>query len=198
MNDRALGVLAGLIGAVGMVLQVETRLASGRLSAGTLPAWAVFGTAGQSTVAYLHLLELAAFLLIVLLPVGLGYYAGRERDSRPRAFVRTVAAGSALGVALVTLRYIWPSVTSIGGHSSAAYGSQATEMLVMDVVLPAVYLVRSLGEVALLVTIGALAGAALAQFRAGESPSTPRTETDTDDPSAAASTAADETPDPNS
>lgn len=168
MNQRRVGAIAGFAAVLGMGIQSGGAMARGWLSAGELPAWAVYDTVGSSTVVYLYLIRMAVAFSFVILTVGGGYYLGRQFDvaAKYRTFVRTLATGSTVGVTLVWLVTMWPMLTTIGEAPDFGYviQSRATQMLIVDVVVPIFALVLSVGEVGLLVTVGMLAGAALAQF----------------------------------
>lgn len=167
---------------------------SDTLTVQDLPSWAIFGTAGASITAYTHVLQLMVPVLTVGLAVGAGYYVGRQYmvAESVRPFVWTVALGSVLGVSLASLPMLWGDLTTIGASGFGIPATRAQEMPIMDIALPAVVLLRYLAEVALVITVGVFAGAALAQFQETGDSSTAATHTDTDTLSVSAQTPGDD------
>lgn len=90
---------------LGVLIQFSGALVTARLAPQELPAWAVYGTAGSSFMAYVMILRIAVIVLTVLLALGVGYYIGRQLDitREYRRIIRTVAIGSTVGVGFVSL-----------------------------------------------------------------------------------------------
>lgn len=185
MDDRKLGAFAAVLGLIGMLIHYGAGLISTRLAPETLPAWAVYGSTGTTIVTYMYLLEAAIVVLILLVAIGSGYYIGQQFDvaNEYQKIIKIVAGCSAGGVIAGSIALLWSSLTSIGDPNTAIYGSQAREMFIMDMVLPIVVVLQYLATVALVITVGVIAGAALAQFRKEDPSSTASLPADTDGPS---------------
>lgn len=102
LNNRLLGVAAGVLGVLGMLIQFSEAVMTARLTSGELPAWVVYGTAGSSLVVYTTIVRMTVVILPVLLVIGSGYCVGRQLDvtREYRRLIRTVAIGSTVGVGL--------------------------------------------------------------------------------------------------
>lgn len=169
MNSNRVGVAAAGIGVFalgvryGLSVAVERWVAGG--FGGLVPA---IGSPGQTAVVYTQLAGIVAPLSTVALAVGLGYYVGGriELAREYRRLVGAVGAGSTAGVTLAA------TASVLAGGSSAASDGIALLLL-------AVTFASALVSTALPITVGALAGAALAHFRAadGAPPRSSRPET---------------------
>lgn len=168
MNRKHIGILAGVVGIISLVVQYGFSIALENWSEGGFGgALPMIGTAGQTLATYNLLLDIVGPTVTLLLAVSLGYYIAQRVDivQEYRHLVEAVAIGSAAGVTLA-------GAPILAGISS-------TTGDVFTLFLLAASLASMLVSVALLITVGALAGAALAYFRAvGKTPSRP-TEADT-------------------
>lgn len=176
MNARKIGILAGIVGAVSLVVQfVPGRLLGQWIDSGfqqELPL--MFETVGTTVTVYNYLFDIFGLLVTVGLGLGLGYTVGRRIDvaTEYRRFVGTVAAGSILSVVLG-----WGVIWSFFRPGPMDGGTVALMLLVVS---------EWIVSVSLVVTVGALAGAALAGFRATDgSPARP---TDADTPTETSTT----------
>ncbi|WP_140408845.1 hypothetical protein [Natronolimnobius baerhuensis] len=154
MNSKRLGVIAALIGSLGFGLQHGPSLLLENAAQdgfdGMLPS---VGTTGQSLVVYNGVVGIVAPLVTVGVAVGSGYFAGNRLEIPRvyRAFVGAVAVGSSVGVLLISSALlIRPVLTSNSG---------------VEIVVALVPLASVVVSISLLVTIGALAGAAIAHFQ---------------------------------
>lgn len=155
MNQRNVGVLAGLVAVLGTAAHVIPDLVVDRwVGAGVGDAVPVtVGTLGQTVTAYRLVAEVTGPLVTVALGLGLGYYAGRrlQHPGEYRRFARTVAAGSTLVAvpAAVLLFALWTASPIDAG----------------SVLLWGLTIVRWVVAVPLLVTVSAFAAAAFVGFR---------------------------------
>ena len=174
MNDRRIGVLAGIVSVVGLVVNYVPSVVLNRWFHGGFDgAVPMVGTAGQTVVVYGHVVNSAASLVTLSLAIGLGYYAGRRLDvaAEYRRFGRIVAVGSLL---------------SIAGIWVVLIGVRSTSMDAIGVLMNLAVLLRMAVTVSLPVTVGAFAGAALAHFRTNEKTPISPTDADAGDPSTVA------------
>ncbi|WP_132059242.1 hypothetical protein [Halorussus amylolyticus] len=171
MKPRRIGVLAGVISALGLVAQfapsaIVTRWVNNGLE-GAVP---VIGTTGQSVAIYTLIVESAGPLSALLLAIGFGYYAARHLDvaREYRRFGAAVVVGS-----LVSVGSIWAVWLYVGQSMSPNANSVLLALLV---------LVRMIAEVSLVV-VGVFAGAALSHFRTNEKMPARPTDADTEESS---------------
>jgi hypothetical protein len=172
MENKRLGALAGVVGALALAAQTLPGMIVSRwIAAGPrFPTWApTFGTAGETAVVYRSLTETAGPLVTLALAVGLGYYVGRRLDlaREYRRFVGTVSIGSTIGVGIAWAALVW-----YGGTAPTGAG---------DALLLLATLAQQFVAVALVVAAGAIAGAALGYFRARDR--RPRRPAESADPS---------------
>ena len=121
---------------------------------GPLPSWLpIFDTIGTTVAIYRTLVDILAPLVTIGLAVGLGYYGGRPDELRAdyRRFCGRVAGGSTVGVGIV-----WGLLLVVGAPLSVD---------VWTVILGIGGFIKILVSVALPITVGAVAGAAVATFR---------------------------------
>ena len=159
INRRTVGLASGVT-----LLILVARFGLNRITQwGTgseFPGWApTFGTFGETIVLYNLGVAIVEPLVLIVLAVGFGYRVGRrcnvEREYRE--LVDAVAVGSALVVAG------WTALTwNVGSPITDGF----------DVFLALASFVSALVSTTLPVTISALAGAALANFRTEASLST--------------------------
>lgn len=159
MQFRRIGALAFIIGVVAQVLQaVPALIVSNWFNNGIqIPQWApTFGTAGQTVVVYQIVTEITGPAVTLALAIGLGYYVGKRLDlgSEYRRFIETVAVGSILGVLIPGIAVIW-------------YGS-SFRFDILGLFLILATFVQQFVQVALLIILGAFAGAALTHFQSQE------------------------------
>lgn len=175
MENKRLGALAGVVGALGLAAQVLPDIVVSRwINGGTqFPAWApTFGTVGQTMVVYRYVTGTAGPLVTLALAVGLGYYVGTRLDLARdyRRVLGAVFVGSTVGVgvawAAILLRYGNPAPTDAG-----------------DAFLLLAAFVQQFVTVALVAVVGTVAGAALGYFRARERGPRPRRSTEAGEPS---------------
>lgn len=181
MDTKRIGLLAGVVGLLGALAQYVPLIVVDRLVEsgfdGIVPT---VGTAGQTVATYSYLIDIAGPLVTLVLAVGLGYAVGQRvaMDREYRRVTGAIALGSAAGVIVTGIPVLAGNVSPVTGFtvfvSLAALGS----MLV---------------SIALPVTIGALAGAAIAQFEATDPDSFRPTEDDGTDSETPAETTADST-----
>lgn len=168
MNSKRIGVVAGLVGILGVAIQSAPAIILGRWIdrgfEGTLP---MIGSIGQTVTIYNDIGGFVGPLATLSMAVGLGWYVARRVNiaTEYRRVGGALAIGSTLGVLIGGAPILFgipetPSMTLTTGLILAAAG------------------LRMLVEVALLTTIGAIAGAALVTFRTDERPGTP-TDADT-------------------
>lgn len=190
MDEKKIGTAAGAVGALSLLVQFVPGWSLSQWSASgfqqKLPV--MFGTVGQTFTTYKYLIDTAGPLVTVLLGIGLGYYVGKRIDLRAdyRRFLGVVGVGSAVGVVI-----LWAGIIT--------FGRPLFPLDSGDVLLLALSFAKMLVTVTLVVTVGAFAGAALAQFRADgyRSPGRP-TPNNTDAPSSAERTANSEPSEPES
>lgn len=157
MNSRRIGVLAGIVSVVGLVVNYAPSVVLERWFGGGFDgAVPMVGTAGQTVVVYSHVANSGGLFMTLLLALGLGYYASRRLNMghEYRRFGGAVAVGS-----LVSIASLWAVMM---------YGVQATPMDASSTLVSLAVLVRMTVTVSLVVTVGAFAGAALAHFRTNE------------------------------
>lgn len=157
MNNRRIGVLAGIVSVVGLVVNYAPSVVLDRWFGGGFDgAIPMVGTAGQTVVVYSHVVNSGGLFMTLLLALGLGYYASRRLDMghEYRRFGGAVAVGS-----LVSIASLWVVMM---------YGVQVTPMDATSILVSLAVLVRMAATVSLPVTVGAFAGAALTHFRTNE------------------------------
>ena len=157
MDDRQVGVLAGLIGGGGLGVQLLTpRLLE---VPSQVPAWLPsFGSLSQTWVLYRYALDIVGPAVPLLLAVALGLHVGKHRDltSGYRRLLVAVSTGSFAGVAVC-----W-AVVMVSPGGSVPLGDATGWAILLGT------FVRWFVEVSLVVIVGAFAGAALAHFRSDE------------------------------
>ncbi|WP_317176147.1 hypothetical protein [Halomontanus rarus] len=154
MDSRRIGVLAGIAGVLGLAVQHVPSFLLGRwVDEGYEGALPMIGTAGQTVVTYNLLIEIMTPLLLFVLAVGLGYYIAREVDVAEdyRHIGRTIAIGSTVGSALAAALFMLEISTTTSGALAAFFLLASFAAMVVPVVL--------------IITIGALAGAATSYFQ---------------------------------
>ncbi|WP_137285506.1 hypothetical protein [Halorussus salinisoli] len=172
MDNRRVGVLAGVVSVLGLAIQhVPSVILDRWISGGFDGAMPMVGTAGQTVVVYNLVTESVGPLVTLLLALGLGYYVSRRLDMghEYRRFGRAVAVSS-----LVSMVGVWAVLL---------YGVQSTPLDVSGVLVSLAVFVRIVVTVSLVVTVGAFAGAALAHFRTNEETPTRPIDTGTGGPS---------------
>lgn len=158
--DRRVGGLAGVVTLLILVARLGSNWIASWEETGEFPAWApTFGTFGETMVLYDIGTEIIEPLVLILLAVGLGRQVGRRLDvaREYRRLVGAVAAGSTLVVAAWTILtwYAGPPVSDG-----------------FDIVLVLGSLASAFVSTTLPITVGVLAGAALAYFERDATPPT--------------------------
>lgn len=159
INGR-IGGLTSVVTLIALVAQFGLNRVAEWGDGSNFPPWApTFGTFGETRVLYSLGVEIASPLLLILLALGLGYRAGRRIDPAHeyREFATSVVVGSTLVVAG------WTSLTWYVG-ASVSNG--------FDVFLVLASFASTFVSTTLVITVGALAGAALVHFQTKASPPT--------------------------
>lgn len=176
MDSKRIATLSGVVVCLtalstGSSLFVESLFNSGGVDA---PGWLpTVGSLGVTVLAYSSVASILVSLLTVGVTVGFGYYLGRRIDvtREYRRLIGSVVAGGVAGtVAAGGAVY---AVESLLGEEGPITASDA--VVTLFGLLRAVF--TSVPELA----IGVFAGAALAQFRSGDRPPSPPTESGEDD-----------------
>lgn len=157
MNNRRIGVLAGVVSLLGLAVQHVPPIVLDRwITGGFGGAMPMVGTVGQTVVVYTLIAESVGPLVTLLLALGLGYYVSRRLDMghEYRRFVGAVAVGS-----LVSIAGLWVVLL---------YGAQSTPLDGSGVLMSLAVLVRMIVTGSLVITVGAFAGAALAHFQTND------------------------------
>lgn len=161
MDTKQLGVLAGIVGVLGLIVQHVPSYLLGRwIDGGFEGALPMMGTAGQTVVTYNLLVNIMTPFVVFALAVGLGYYVGQQVDMADeyRRVVGVIAIGSAVGGALAGTPFML--------QGSITEGTSTFLLLTSFVAMVA--------PVLLTITIGALAGGAISHFQtADDSPPGP-------------------------
>lgn len=169
MDNKQIGALATLLGIVGFVIHHVPPLLLGKwVEGGTEAGLPMIGTTGQTFVIYNLLIDITTPSVMFALAIGLGYYIGQRVDvaEEYRQLVGITAIGSAVGGAVAGTAFLFEVSTTAEDTFAAFLLVGSTAAMVVPV--------------ALIITVGTLAGAALAHFRAGDdSPSHP-TEVETE------------------
>lgn len=157
MNERSVVASAAVVGVVSVTAELVPAYLVGRLVAGDAFGWLPrLERATMTTSVYTSLLGVVGSLVTVGLGVGLGYYVGQRidvPDELPR-LAKTVAAGSALGVAGGFLLVTLVGAGGFTGASPPGLGTVALFVVLVNTIGTAV-------SMSLVVTGGALVGAAL-------------------------------------
>ena len=174
MDTRSIGILAGVVSALSLFVQSVPRLLldqwidSGMQQKPPL----MFGTAGMTVTVYNLLFNILGLLITIVLALGLGYVVGRRLNvlAEYRRFVGSVAVGSTLVVVL-------SGALILSSGSLASFDAGYVAVIFLEIV-------RRVVSVSLVVTVGAVAGIALAHFQSSEPPIQP-TAIDVDAPARA-------------
>lgn len=174
MENRRIGAYAFIIGVLGQALQVvPNQFVTRWIDNGVqVPQWApTFGTAGETVTVYRYIMEITGPAVTLALAIGLGYYVGTRLDlsSEYRRFIKTVAVGSTVGVVFPWIAVLWYS----GSVTFDAFGS---------FVILATF-VQQFVQVALVIILGAFAGAAFIHFQTHENQPPQPVEAETPDSS---------------
>ena len=158
MDRNRIGVLAGLVGVFGLVIQSVPDIILGRgIDRGFEGAIPMIGSVGQTVTVYNDMGRIVGPLVTLAMAVGLGLYVARRVDlsTEYRRVGGAIAIGSTIGVLVAAV----PILLQMSGITSMN--------LITGIILVAT-VVRMLVEVALLITIGAIAGGAIVTFRTDE------------------------------
>lgn len=168
MDSYRVGALAGVVSVVSLLIQhVPEMLLSRWTREGFMGMVPMVGTAGQTVTTYTLLLGIIGPLTTLILAVGLGYYVAQQVafSLEYRRVIIAIGAGSTVGVTLATA----PILFIVTFSSLDAF----------SVFLAVLSLASALVSVALVVTVGAIAGAALTHFQIHQTPPAQQTDTDT-------------------
>lgn len=170
MDTNRIGVIAGIVGVLGLAVQEGPSILAAEYDIEEVVPMA--GAPGETIIAYTLFANIVGLIVTVALAAALGYAVARRVDiSREyRRVVTAIAIGSATGVIVAGAGLLASDVSTTNGWGPALLLAALGSMLV---------------SVALLVTVGALAGAAIAHFRAIDDapPRTTEDDTDSDSPS---------------
>lgn len=165
MRDRQhVFAVAATAGALALILSTVPRLVVGvamdRIVDGGATWLPTVGTVGETAVLYSYGVAIVAGLGLLVPGFVLGYYLANRYDVRRdfRRFVDTLVSGSTAGVVLAGVGAVTLGGL-VGGGSIGVVGVSAWSLTI--VVLG---VVRVVVEVALVVTVAALAGVAVALF----------------------------------
>lgn len=175
MENKQIGMLAGVVGLLSIGVQYVPSFAlAGLANGGGSSILPMIEPVGQSVALYQLLANIAGPLITFMLAVGLGYYlSGRVDITREyRRVGSLVAIGSSTAVG--TVFFIGAIVSVSNGGSFSVLG--------LPIVLLVGSVVMMLVVVAVPITVGALAGAAVAHFQAVEKTPSRPTESDTNAP----------------
>lgn len=160
MSGYRTGVLAGIIGFLGVALWTVPAEIIGGWASGPMPMWVpTFGPLTATLRFYFTMVDILAPLLTIGLAIGLGYYGSRsfEFHDEHRRFGYLIAAGSTIGVIIGWGLLIFVNM----GYTIAMTGILAPILIAGSVI-------QILVLVALPVTVGAYAGAAGWSVRQGD------------------------------
>jgi hypothetical protein len=162
MDNKRIGAFAGIVSVLSLIAQIGPGvIVSGWIDRGAqFPGWApTFGTAGQTMVVYQQFTGTIGPLVTVALALGLGYVIGKRVDlaTSIRQFVGAVLIGSTVGLGVG-----WAVV--LFGFGSPTVTDTASTFLVL------LTFVQQFVNVALIVTVGTVAGAALGHFQVRRQP----------------------------
>jgi hypothetical protein len=169
MDSKRIAVFAGVIGIFSTVAKFAPDMLLDGLFVSGLPSWLpTIGSVGQTATVYLYGIDIIGALLMIVLAVGFGYYAGQQLDLtyEYRRFSRAVVAGTT-----VPLIAAW----IIGVGAFAFWTSSVFNLLIGTALL-----LRLFAAISLPVIVGIFAGAAIAHFSQVEHAPPEPDETSTD------------------
>ncbi|WP_276256514.1 hypothetical protein [Halomontanus rarus] len=172
MQNKQIGVLAGIVGILSICVQYVPSIVLDIWIGGESSVLPMIGTIGATTAIYNLVPRIVGPLFVYMLAVGLGYYLSTRIDiaQEYRRVGSMVAIGSSAPVAAA---FLGATILSI---SNGDFSSISITVVVLYIGSFIVMFV----SIAAPITVGALAGAAIASFRlANETPSQP-TEAETD------------------